>query len=69
MVARRFLNTDTAPVLYSAHAKVVGARTGHVEGDDLVIDLTMVCFLCTERDVVAARDHMTSLQPRSAGHQ
>ncbi|KAJ9653683.1 hypothetical protein H2198_007140 [Neophaeococcomyces mojaviensis] len=41
MVARRFLNTDTAPVLYSAHAKVVGARTGHVEGDDLVIDLTM----------------------------
>jgi Ohr subfamily peroxiredoxin len=39
--ARRFLNTDTAPVLYSAHAKVVGARTGHVEGDDLVVDLTM----------------------------
>lgn len=38
---RRFLNTDTAPTLYSAHAKVVGARTGHVEGDDLVVDLTM----------------------------
>lgn len=39
--ARRFLNTDTAPTLYSAHAKVVGARTGHVEGDDLNVDLTM----------------------------
>ncbi|KAL3292848.1 organic hydroperoxide resistance protein [Colletotrichum asianum] len=38
---RRLLNTDTAPVLYSARAKVVGARTGHVEGDDLVVDLTM----------------------------
>ncbi|KAI0192053.1 OsmC/Ohr family [Xylaria flabelliformis] len=38
---RRFLNTDTAPVLYSAHAKVKGARTGHVEGDDLKIGLTM----------------------------
>ncbi|KAK5048089.1 hypothetical protein LTR84_006279 [Exophiala bonariae] len=30
-----------APVLYSAHAKVIGARTGHVEGDDLNVDLTM----------------------------
>lgn len=38
---KRFLDTATAPVLYSAHAKVVGARTGHVEGDDLVLDLTM----------------------------
>ena len=38
---RRFLNTDTAPILYSAHAKVVGARTGHVDGDDLQVDLTM----------------------------
>ncbi|KAI8948978.1 OsmC-like protein [Xylaria longipes] len=38
---RRLLNTDTAPVLYSAHAKVKGARTGHVEGDDLRVDLTM----------------------------
>ncbi|KAF6813254.1 organic hydroperoxide resistance protein [Colletotrichum plurivorum] len=37
----RLLNTETAPVLYSARAKVVGARTGHVEGDDLVVDLTM----------------------------
>lgn len=37
----RSLNTATAPILYSAHAKVVGARTGHVEGDDLNIDLTM----------------------------
>lgn len=35
------MNTDTAPVLYSAHVKVVGARTGHVEGDDLSVDLTM----------------------------
>ncbi|TID24971.1 Organic hydroperoxide resistance protein [Venturia nashicola] len=39
--ARRFLNTESAPVLYSAHVKVVGARTGHIEGDDLNIDLTM----------------------------
>jgi Ohr subfamily peroxiredoxin len=38
---RRLLNTDSAPTLYSAHAKVVGARTGHVEGDDLNIGLTM----------------------------
>lgn len=36
----RFLNSATAPVLYSAHARVVGARTGHIEGDDLNIDLT-----------------------------
>lgn len=39
--AIRSLNTSSAPVIYSAHAKVVGARTGHVEGDDLNIDLTM----------------------------
>ncbi|KAI0164185.1 OsmC-like protein [Xylariaceae sp. FL1272] len=39
--ARRYLNTDSAPVLYSAHAKVKGARTGHVEGDDLQVGLTM----------------------------
>ncbi|KEF57877.1 uncharacterized protein A1O9_05798 [Exophiala aquamarina CBS 119918] len=39
--SRRYLNTDTAPVLYSAHAKVVGARTGHVDGDDLAVELTM----------------------------
>ncbi|KAI0203667.1 OsmC/Ohr family [Astrocystis sublimbata] len=39
--AQRFLNTETAPVLYSAHATVKGARTGHVEGDDLKIGLTM----------------------------
>ncbi|KAK2006961.1 OsmC-like protein [Colletotrichum eremochloae] len=38
---RRLLNTESAPVLYSASARVVGARTGHVEGDDLVVDLTM----------------------------
>lgn len=37
----RLLNSSTAPVLYSAHARVVGARTGHVEGDDLKLDLTM----------------------------
>jgi Ohr subfamily peroxiredoxin len=37
----RRLNTDTAPILYSAHAKVVGARTGHVEGENLNVDLTM----------------------------
>jgi organic hydroperoxide reductase OsmC/OhrA len=40
-IFRRFLNTDTAPVLYSAHSKVVGARTGYVEGDDLNVELTM----------------------------
>lgn len=38
---RRPLNTATAPVLYFAHARVVGARTGHVEGDELNIDLAM----------------------------
>ncbi|KAH7313733.1 OsmC/Ohr family [Stachybotrys elegans] len=38
---RRFLNTETAPTLYSAYAKVVGARKGHVEGENLVVDLTM----------------------------
>lgn len=27
--------------MYSAHAKVVGARTGHVDGDDLHVELTM----------------------------
>ena len=32
-VSKRFLNTATAPILYSAHAKVVGARTGHIDGD------------------------------------
>ncbi|KAI0105263.1 OsmC-like protein [Nemania sp. FL0031] len=41
VVGRRFLNTHTAPILYSAHAKVKGARTGHVEGDDLRVGLTM----------------------------
>ncbi|KAH7381361.1 OsmC/Ohr family, partial [Phaeosphaeria sp. MPI-PUGE-AT-0046c] len=39
--SRRFLNTETAPSLYSAHAKVVGARTGHVDGENLKVDLTM----------------------------
>ncbi|KAK5184050.1 hypothetical protein LTR44_003556 [Exophiala sp. CCFEE 6388] len=47
---RRFVNTDTAPVLYSAHAKVVGARTGHVDGDDLKVDLTMAKALGGEGD-------------------
>lgn len=37
---RRTLYADTLPLLTTAHAKVVGARTGHVEGDDLVVDLT-----------------------------
>ena len=49
-IPRRQLNTDTAPVLYSAHAKVVGARTGHVEGDDLNVDLTMAKALGGEGD-------------------
>ncbi|KAJ5042007.1 OsmC/Ohr family [Bipolaris maydis] len=38
---RRFLNTETAPNLYSARAKVVGARTGHVDGENLKVELTM----------------------------
>ena len=37
----RHLNTATAPVLYSAHTRVVGARKGHVEGENLNVDLTM----------------------------
>ncbi|KAI1129893.1 OsmC/Ohr family [Nemania abortiva] len=41
VIGRRLLNTNTAPILYSAHAKVKGARTGHVEGDDLRVGLTM----------------------------
>ncbi|KAJ9504321.1 hypothetical protein H2202_000377 [Exophiala xenobiotica] len=41
VTTRRALNTDTAPILYSAHAKVVGARIGHVDGENLKVDLTM----------------------------
>lgn len=37
----RTLNTESAPVLYSARATVVGARTGHVDGENLKVDLTM----------------------------
>ncbi|CAH0045108.1 unnamed protein product [Clonostachys solani] len=37
----RSINTESAPLLYSAHAKVVGARKGHVEAENLVVDLTM----------------------------
>ncbi|KAI2636736.1 OsmC/Ohr family [Xylaria nigripes] len=40
-IGRRLLSTETAPVLYSAHAKVKGARTGYVQGDDLNVELTM----------------------------
>jgi hypothetical protein len=29
MAPRRFLNTETAPSLYAARAKVVGARVGY----------------------------------------
>ncbi|KAF2849544.1 OsmC-like protein [Plenodomus tracheiphilus IPT5] len=39
--SRRFLNTETAPSLYSARAHVVGARTGHIDGENLKVDLTM----------------------------
>ncbi|EAT80153.1 hypothetical protein HBI56_057080 [Parastagonospora nodorum] len=39
--SRRFLNTETAPSLYSARAHVIGARTGHVDGESLKVDLTM----------------------------
>lgn len=38
---RRLLDTSSAPTLYSAHARVVGARTGHVQGENLNVDLTM----------------------------
>ncbi|KAM3508652.1 hypothetical protein MY11210_006654 [Beauveria gryllotalpidicola] len=39
---RHFLNTDSAPVLYSAHARTIGARNGHVEGSEgLKMDLGM----------------------------
>ncbi|KPI42638.1 Organic hydroperoxide resistance protein [Cyphellophora attinorum] len=40
-IQHRSLNTATAPVLYSAHATVVGARTGHVSSESLNVDLTM----------------------------
>ncbi|KGO74514.1 Peroxiredoxin, OsmC-like protein [Penicillium italicum] len=39
--ARRFFNSETAPVIFSANAKVTGARSGHIEGDDLVLDLAL----------------------------
>ena len=39
--ARRFFNSETAPIVFSAHAKVTGARSGHIEGDDLVLDLAL----------------------------
>lgn len=38
---RRFLDTASAPTLYSAHARVVGARTGRVQGENLNVELTM----------------------------
>ncbi|KAF4333881.1 organic hydroperoxide resistance [Fusarium beomiforme] len=34
-------NHKDLPILYSARAKVVGARKGHVEGENLNVDLTM----------------------------
>lgn len=40
-MAKRYLDTSSAPVLYSAHATVVGARTGHIDGENLHVDLTM----------------------------
>ncbi|CAF9909905.1 MAG: hypothetical protein GOMPHAMPRED_006899 [Gomphillus americanus] len=40
-LTKRFLNSATAPAIYSAHARVVGARTGHIEGENLNVDLTM----------------------------
>jgi Ohr subfamily peroxiredoxin len=53
IITRRFETTSSEPspkpkkrmtdmpVLYSAHAKVVGARKGHVEAESLNVDLTM----------------------------
>jgi Ohr subfamily peroxiredoxin len=41
-ITKRFLNTDTAPILYTAHTRTTGARNGHIEGaEGLVVDLTM----------------------------
>lgn len=38
----RFLNTESAPILYSAKATATGARNGHVDGSEgLKVDLTM----------------------------
>ncbi|KAF5965882.1 putative organic hydroperoxide resistance protein [Fusarium bulbicola] len=44
IIPRRFqsaLQKKDVPILYSAHAKVVGARKGHVEAESLNVDLTM----------------------------
>ncbi|WPH03105.1 Hypothetical protein R9X50_00598000 [Acrodontium crateriforme] len=42
----RYLNTASAPILYTAHASVTGARNGHVKGDEgLVVDLAMPAAL------------------------
>ncbi|KAI7785197.1 organic hydroperoxide resistance protein [Diaporthe eres] len=38
---RRLLDTSSAPTLYSAHARVIGARTGRVQGENLNVELTM----------------------------
>lgn len=39
---RRFLNTDTAPILYTAKAAATGGRNGHVEGSEgLTVNLGM----------------------------
>lgn len=46
-VQRRFLDTATAPSLYKAHVKVHGARKGHVDGENLKVDLTMAKALGT----------------------
>jgi Ohr subfamily peroxiredoxin len=41
-ISKRFLNTETAPALYTAHANISGGRNGHAEGDEgLKVDLTM----------------------------
>ncbi|CAF3605000.1 hypothetical protein SNK03_002043 [Fusarium graminearum] len=42
---RRFLNTESAPILYSARAKAVGARKGRIEGENLNVELTMAKVL------------------------
>ncbi|KAM0546626.1 hypothetical protein ACHAPJ_010764 [Fusarium lateritium] len=39
--SRRFVNTESAPTLYSAHAKAIGARKGRIEGENLNVQLTM----------------------------
>ncbi|KAF1977304.1 hypothetical protein BU23DRAFT_587406 [Bimuria novae-zelandiae CBS 107.79] len=50
IISRQFLNTETAPSLYTAYTKVVGARVGHVDDENLKVNLTMAKALGGKRD-------------------